>query len=300
MHGHDHGHRSQPADPRNANLRRIGLTLALVLGYMVAEVVGGMLSGSLALLADAGHMLSDAASLGLALAAMWVAGRPNTPTHTYGFHRAEILAALVNGVALVVIALLILREAWSRFMDPVAVDGPLMLAVASGGLVVNLIGMWVLHGGRDESLNVKGAWLHVVADTLGSAQAIAAGALIWAFGWTWVDPTASVVIALLVVVSSWTLLRDSVDVLLEGAPRHLDTREIERALLAEEGVVALHDLHVWTITSGFVSLSVHLVVRDRPLDQVLWSARSMLENRFGVRHSTIQVEPQADDVVPLS
>lgn len=289
---HDHA--------RHANVRRIAVTLALVTAYMVAEVVGGILSGSLALLADAGHMLSDAASLTLALAAMWVARRPRTPAHTYGYHRAEILAALANGVTLVVIAVFIVREAWQRFQYTPAVDGPLMLGVAVGGLVVNLIGMAVLHGGRDESLNVRGAWLHVLADTLGSVQAIAAGALIWALGWHWVDPTASLLIAALIVFSSWTLLRDSVNVLLEGAPGHLDTREIRDALLGADGVTDLHDLHVWTITSGFVSLSVHLVVEPGCSHDLLWQVRTMLRERFRIDHSTVQIEPANEAPVPLT
>jgi cobalt-zinc-cadmium efflux system protein len=280
--GHDHAHQH--------NTRRLALTLALVLAYMVAEVIGGVLANSLALLADAGHMLSDAASLGLALAAMWIARRPRTASHTYGFHRAEILAALVNGATLVVIAVFIVREAWARFQDPPEVQGGLMLAVAAGGLVVNLVGLVLLHGGREESLNVRGAWLHVMTDTLGSVQAIAAGALILAFGWSWLDPLASVLIALLVVWSAWLLLRDAVNVLLEAAPENLDTREIESVLLAVDGVTELHDLHVWTITSGFVALSVHVVVDQGAPENVLWQIREELRARFGIEHSTVQVE----------
>ena len=293
-HNHDGGQHH-----RDANSRRLWITLVLVTVYMVAEVVGGLLSNSLALLADAGHMLSDAASLGLALAAMWVARRPRTASHTYGFHRAEILAALANGVTLVVIAAFIAREAWLRLQAPPEVRGGLMLAVATGGLLVNLAGMMVLHGGRDSSLNVRGAWLHVLADTLGSAQAIVAGALIWAFGWSWVDPVASVLIALLVVWSAWTLLRDSLNVLLEGAPANLDTREIQRCLLDIAGVRDVHDLHVWTITSGFVALSAHVVTEAAPPEGLLWQVRDRLRQQFGIEHSTIQLEPPSDGPVPL-
>ncbi len=282
---HDHAHGS--------NSRRLAWTLVLVLAYMVAEVVGGLLANSLALLADAGHMLSDAASLGLALAAMWIARRPRTASHTFGFHRAEILAALLNGATLVVIAVFILGEAWQRLQAPPEVRGGLMLAVASGGLVVNLAGLWLLHGGREESLNVRGAWLHVLTDTLGSVQAILAGGLIWAFGWRWLDPLASVLIALLVVWSAWSLLRDAVNVLLEAAPSHLDTREIEAALVAIDGVAAIHDLHVWTITSGFIALSVHVVAGPGAPDNVLWQVREELRSRFGIEHSTVQVEGEA-------
>lgn len=301
MTGHSHDDAGDAhTHARDANVRRLSVTLVLVLVYMIAEVVGGLLANSLALLADAGHMLSDAASLALAVAAMWVARRPRTAAHTYGFHRAEILAALANGVTLVVIAAFIVREAWLRFQAPPEVRGPLMVGIATGGLLVNLIGMWVLHGGRDASLNVRGAWLHVVADTLGSLQAIGAGALIWAFGWSWVDPLASVLIALLVVWSSWTLLRDSLNVLLEGAPAHIDTRDIQQALLTTDGVRDLHDLHVWTITSGFVALSVHLVTTAEAPAALLWRVRTMLRERFDIEHSTIQLEPPAGDPVPLS
>lgn len=283
--GHDHG------DHRGAGSRRLALTLALVIVYMVAEVVGGILSNSLALLADAGHMLSDAAALGLALFALWIARRPRTPSHTYGFHRTGILAALANGVALVVISIFIVREAVQRFADPPEVDGSLMAAVATGGLLVNLAGLLILRGGRAESLNVRGAFLHVFADTLGSVQAIAAGALIWAFGWTWVDPLASLLIAVLVVWSSWALLKEAVNVLLEGVPGHLDTRDIERTILEIDGVAAIHDLHVWTITSGFVALSVHVVPDRDPHGDLLWRIRGELRARFDIEHTTVQIEP---------
>ena len=277
-------------DARNRNIRRISITLGLVVLYAVAEVIGGMVTNSLALLADAGHMLSDAASLGLALFALWIARRPRSADKTFGYHRAEILAALVNGAALVVVAVYIVIEAWSRFHNPEAVDGRTMMWIAVGGLLVNLVGVAVLHGGRDESLNVRGAWLHVVADTLGSVQAIAAGALIWAFGWNIADPVASVLIAVLVAWSSWSLLRDSVNVLMEGTPKHIDAREVREALQSVEGVVEVHDLHLWTITSGFESLSVHARVEGRARTEVLREIRDIAATRFGIEHSTVQLE----------
>lgn len=277
-------------DARNRNIRRISITLGLVVLYAVAEVIGGMVTNSLALLADAGHMLSDAASLGLALFALWIARRPRSADKTFGYHRAEILAALVNGAALVVVAVYIVIEAWSRFRNPEAVDGRTMMWIAVGGLLVNLVGVAVLHGGRDESLNVRGAWLHVVADTLGSVQAIAAGALIWAFGWNIADPVASVLIAVLVAWSSWSLLRDSVNVLMEGTPKHIDAREVREALQSVEGVVEVHDLHLWTITSGFESLSVHARVEGRARTEVLREIRDIAATRFGIEHSTVQLE----------
>ncbi len=269
------------------------MTLALVLLYTAAEIVGGILSGSLALLADAGHMVSDAASLALALFAMWIAQRPRTPGHTYGFHRAEILAALANGVTLVVISVFIVREAWQRLQSPPEVAGPLMMGVAIGGLVVNLAGLGLLHGGRGHSLNLRGAWLHVLTDALGSVQAIAAGALIWAFGWHWADPVASVLIAALVVWSAWSLLRESVDVLLEATPPHLDVEEIRSALHNLPGVADVHHLHVWTITSGFVAMSAHVVPEASAPPNLLWQLQRLLASRFGIEHATLQIEPRA-------
>lgn len=259
---------------------------------MGAEVVGGVLANSLALLADAGHMLSDAGALALALVAIRVADRPATAQHTFGFHRAEILAALANGATLVAIALFILFEAYERLWNPPAVAGGLMLAVAVGGLAVNGAGLWLLHGGRDESLNVKGAWLHVLTDALGSVQAIVAGALILAFGWRWVDPVASIVIALLVIYSAWSILAQSVAVLMERAPGHLDVDEVRAALVSLPHVAGVHDLHVWTITSGFVALSVHVTCRDLVTrDAVLHAAQHLLADRFNIRHTTIQIDP---------
>ena len=268
------------------------MTLGLVLAYMCAEAVGGLLTGSLALLADAGHMLSDAASLGLALFALWIAQKPRTPERTFGYYRTEILAALVNGATLVAIAVFIVVEAWERFRSPREVDGWTMMWIAVGGLAVNLVGMGVLHGGKDESLNLRGAWLHVLSDTLGSLQAIVAGVLIWVHGWHWADPAASVLIAGLVTWSSWSLLRDSVNVLMEATPRHLDAKEIEGALAAVPGVREVHDLHVWTITSGFESLSVHVRVTERDRDEALAELRALLRDRFGIDHSTIQIEAE--------
>ena len=286
---HTHIHQS----PQTAGSRQRGrLTLALLLAavYMLAEVAGGLLSNSLALLADAGHMLTDVAALGLALFAIWAAQRPATPQRTYGYHRMEILAALVNGATLVAIAILIFAEAFRRWSSPPAVRGGLMLAVACGGLAVNLASLWILRGGRNESLNVRGAWLHTLTDTLGSVQAIGAGVLISAFGWNWADPLASVLIGVLVIVSSWGLLRESVGVLMEGVPMHLKLDEVTEAMAGVAGVVAVHDLHVWTITSGFVALSAHVVVEPTCSEDVLWQVRAVLHDRFGIDHSTIQVE----------
>ncbi|MGD1146370.1 MAG: cation diffusion facilitator family transporter [Thermoanaerobaculaceae bacterium] len=276
---------------------RLWVVLGLATGTMVAEVVGGVAANSLALLADAGHRLTDVAALALSLFALWVARRPAAARRTYGNRRIEILAALANGATLIVLAVLIVVEACRRWAQPPAVKGGLLLAIAGGGLVVNLISLAVLHVDRHGGLNVRGAWLHVLTDTLGSVQAIVAGVLISTLGWLWADPVASVLIGGLVIVSAWGLVRDSLDVLMEAVPRGIDLAEVGSAIGAVEGVAAVHDLHVWTITSGFVALSAHVTVLPECHEDVLWRIRAALNDRFGIEHSTIQVErpqnPQA-------
>ncbi len=277
---------------RRASARRLSMVLALVAGYMVAEAIGGLLTNSLALLADAGHMLSDAAALGLALFALWFAARPAPSNRTYGYYRIEILAALANGATLVAVAVFILVEAYQRISNPPAVDGGPMIAIAAGGLLVNLVALRLLHEGKGESLNVRGAWLHVLTDALGSIQAIAAGALIVAFGWTWADPVASALIGLLVLYSAWGLVSASVSVLMESAPVNVDVDAVRDALREVAGVAEVHDLHVWSITSGMPALSVHLVATADAgrWDDLLRRAGEVLHHRFGVAHTTIQVE----------
>lgn len=291
----DHRHASGPQD-RAASFRRLRWTLALVLVYLLAELVGGLLTNSLALLADAGHMLSDAAALALSLFAMWIARRPAPPQKTFGYYRAEILAALANGATLVAIAIYIFIEAYQRFRDPPAVLGGWMMAVAVGGLLVNLAGLLILHGSRGESLNVRGAWLHVLGDAAGSVGAIIAGVLIWTLGWNWVDPLASILIGLLILLSSWRLLAETVAVLMEHAPGHINVDEVRDALSALDGVTGVHDLHVWTITSGLDSLSAHVTVRaDLPAAELLSRIRATLRERFGIDHTTVQLEPERFD-----
>ena len=287
--GHHHGHAHGAAGHGDKSRRGLAITLVLVLVYMVAEVIGGLLSNSLALLADAGHMLSDAAALGLALFATWFARRPATARHTFGYYRAEILAAVVNAASLIAIAIFIFIEAYQRLQTPHQVEGRIMIGVATGGLVVNLAGLWLLHGGRDENLNAKGAWLHVLSDTLGSVQAIVAGGLILAFGWNWLDPVASVLIGVLVIFSSWSLMRESVAVLMESAPGHVDVDEVRNCLMRIPGVQEVHDLHVWTIASGLVALSAHIAA-ERPSGAVMHDLQHELEERFGIRHTTIQFD----------
>lgn len=285
--GHDHHH------TRSASKTRLVLALVLAGGYMLAEAFGGWWTNSLALLADAGHMLSDVAALGLSLAALWIAERPADSRRTFGYYRAEILAALVNGATLGAIAIFIFIEGVRRLAEPPQVQGGWMLAIAAGGLAVNLAMLGILSGGKSESLNVRGAWLHVVTDTLGSIGAIAAAALIWLYRWNWIDPAISMVIGLLVIYSAWHLLLESAAVLMESAPRGIDVDRVRDAIAGVEGVRAVHDLHVWTITSGFESLSAHVVAADGlPPGPLLSEIRHRLHEQFGIDHITIQIEPE--------
>jgi cobalt-zinc-cadmium efflux system protein len=291
--GHNHDHCHGHAHARSANRQRLTFTLILAGSYMVAEVVGGLLTNSLALLADAGHMLSDVAALALSLFATWIAERPPNPRQTYGYYRAEILAALANGAALVAVALYIFFEAFHRVLQPEEVQGGLMLGIAAGGLGINILSLWILAGGRHDSLNVRGAWLHVLSDALGSVGAIVAGALIWAFDWYLADPLVSALIGLLIIYSSWRLLAESVAVLMESSPRGIDVDAVFTAMRDVPGVLGVHDLHVWTITSGMDSLSAHVVVEeDKPNHDVLHALRNMLHERFSIDHITIQLEPE--------
>jgi cobalt-zinc-cadmium efflux system protein len=293
VHTHAHGHGHQHDHGRATSRRKLAWTLLLIVGYMVAEVVGGLLSGSLALLADAGHMFSDAAALSLALFAIWIAQRPPTPERTYGYYRIEVLAALVNGAALLTLAVLVIREAWLRLNAPGEVAGEMMLGVALGGLVVNLLALWILHGNHQQSVNVRGAWLHVLSDTLGSVGAVAGGLAVWKLGWMWADPAVSVLIALLVIASGWALLKEVVHVLMEGTPAHIDLPQVRAELASAPGVLDVHDLHVWTITTGLDALSGHVVVEDdRPCGELLRELRRRMHERFGIDHVTIQIEPR--------
>lgn len=288
-----HHHGSGRRHVHAASERSIGLAAALTGAFMLAEVAGGLYAGSLALLADAGHMASDAAALGLGLFALWIADRPSAARRTFGHLRAEILAALANGVALLAVAVVIVIEAIERLASPPPVRAGILLAVAGGGLVVNLLGLLALHGGSRRNLSVRGAFLHVVGDALGSVGALAAGAVIWAFGWRWADPAASLAIAALVVVAAWQLVREAVDVLMEAAPAHLDVEEIRAALLELREVSSVHDLHVWTITSGSVALSCHAVAAPgHDATATLAAVQRRLRDRFGIDHATIQVEPE--------
>jgi len=289
--GHQHHHHHATASEVEGNRRRLTTAIVLTATYMVAEIIGGLAANSLALLADAGHMFSDAAALGLSLVAVTLARRPATAQRTYGFHRAEILAALANGAALVALAALIAREAWERLAEPPEVQGGLMLAVACGGLTINVANLLILSGGRKSNLNVRGAWLHVMADTMGSVGAISAGAAIYFFGWRWADPVASFVIATLVLFSAWGLVRETLDVLMEGVPKGISVEEVVAALMELPGVLDAHDLHVWSLTSGRNIATIHLIIsEDADHQSIIDAANRTLASRFAIAHATIQVE----------
>ncbi len=273
------------------------LTIALVItaAVLLVEVVGGFLSDSLALLADAGHMLTDVAALGLGLFAFWLSGRPASAGRTFGWRRFEIFAAFVNGVALWIIAAVIAYEALLRLRSPQPVKGLLMLVVAAIGLLANLGVGAILYRKREHSLNIRGAFLHVAADAIGSVGVLLAALLIEITGSFIWDPIVSAAVCLLILWSSARLIRDSFRIFMEGAPSHLDTRVIRAALMSLESVVDVHDLHVWTITSGFVSLSAHLKVRaGTDAAAVLRRAHEAISSRFKVLHSTFQVESEAE------
>lgn len=289
-HDHEHGH--APADHlRELGRRRLLLVLAITAIFTVVEAVGGWIANSLALLADAGHMLSDVAALGLAAFALWFARRPATAARTYGYLRIEILAALLNGVTLVLIALAIFWHAWHRLRFPEPVDGGLMLAVAAAGLIVNLIAAALLHTSSTHNLNLRGAYLHVMGDLLGSVGAILAALLILATGWLPADPIISMAVATLILIGSWRLIRESVDVLLEAAPRHIDLAAVHHAILGVSGVDEVHDLHVWTLTSGYLAMSGHAVIRQpERYKQILEAIHDTMHDRFGISHVTVQVE----------
>ena len=283
---HDHGIVHARPSPTRALLIALGLTLAL----MVAEVVGGLLSNSLALLADAGHMLTDAGALALTLFVAWMCRQPSSPEKTYGYLRWEIIAALLNGATLLVISFWIVWEALARFRAPEAVAGGLMLGFAIVGLVVNAVAVWILHGVHHQSLNVRGAYLHVLGDMLASGGTVVAAFIVRLTGWLPADPIASLVSTVLIVGSAWRLVRESVDVLLEAAPPHIALEVVRARLQAIPGVESVHDLHVWTVTSGVVAMSVHAIVREPEHHQDVLERAHDLVQEMGIHHVTVQLE----------
>lgn len=285
--GHDH--------TREGSRRALVLALGITAAFTVVEVVGGLLTGSLALLADAVHMLSDNVALALALFAVWLAGRPATPARTYGYKRAEVLAALANGVALVALSIWIFYEAFRRLADPPDVLGGWMLGLGIVGVGVNVAAAVILSRARRGSLNVEAAFRHVLADLLGSFGVVVAATTILATGWLEADPLVSILIGLLVLASSWSILRDSTTILLEAAPSGIDTRAVGERLARAPGVVEVHDLHIWTITSGFPALSAHVLVgRGEDCHARRLELAGLLGDDFGIEHTTLQVDHVSD------
>jgi cobalt-zinc-cadmium efflux system protein len=277
--------------------RPLVIALAITAVFLVVEVIGALVSNSLALLADAAHMLTDVAALGLALFAIWLAGRPASPERTFGYLRAEILAALVNAVTLIVMAIYIFWEAWQRLQEPPEVQSGTMLAVAVAGTLANITSAWVLSrgGGHKENLNTRGAFLHIVGDLLGSVATLVAALVILLTGWYVADPILSVVIGGLVVFGAWSLLREAVDVLLEAAPRGMVIADVRQAMEEVPGVTGVHDLHVWTVTSGLTALSAHVETDNAANWPVcLATLTVMLRENFGIAHATLQPEPPRD------
>jgi cobalt-zinc-cadmium efflux system protein len=270
--------------------KALALALALVAGFAVVEALAGVVAGSVALLADAAHMLSDGLALGLALFAAWLALRPATPERSFGWRRAEVLAALANAVVLVVLGVWIVWEAAGRLSDPPAVTGGWVLAAGAAGLVVNLAAARVLHG-AGSGLNVRAAMLHVLADLASSVGVIVAGLIVIATGWRYADPLTGLAIGVLVIVSTVGVLRETIGVLLEGAPEGIDAREVGAAIASAQGVVGVHDLHLWTITSGFPALSAHvLVAAGADCHAIRRELEVLLRERFELEHTTLQVE----------
>ena len=282
---------------RGVGKRRLLVAFVLIAGFMFIEVVGGFLSGSLALLADAGHMLTDAASIALALGAMHFAAHPYSVQRTFGYHRIEILAALVNVLALWLIVVWILIEAYGRFRSAPAVNGELMLSIGAIGLCVNLAAARVLHKSSGHNVNIEGAFLHVLADLLGSVGVVISGILVWAFDWTIADPVVSVIIALLILLSSWRLMTKVIHVLLEGTPEHIDIYHLCSRLQAVQGVTLIHDIHVWTLSPGNDALTAHVLVNpDYPgnMEDLRMRLRDIVYHDFDIGHITLQLEKSLD------
>ena len=285
-HGHPHG-----GHGRTQDRRALAVALGLIAAFMVGEIVAALIAGSVALLADAGHMLTDAAALGAALFAATLASRPPRGRWTFGFGRAEILAAQANGVTLLVVSLLIVYSAVRRLISPPAVHGGIVLAVACVGIAVNLAATWALSRADRESLNVRGAFLHVATDLAAFVGTAVAGGLVLATGWDRFDPVAGLLVAALMLRSSWMLLRESGRIFLEGSPAGIEPEAVAAALLAEDEVVQVHDLHVWTVTSGFPALAVHVLVEaGADCHAARRRLEGMLAARFGLEHTTLQVD----------
>jgi len=281
--------------------RQLKIVLIIVVVIMVAEVIGGILSNSLALLGDAGHMLVDALALGLSLFAMAIARRPATPTKTYGYHRVEIMAALANGVTLVLVAAYIFYEAYQRFLNPPLVQAPLMLVVATIGLIANLAGIMLLKGASHKSLNIKAAFWHVIGDTISSVGVIVAGVIIAVTGWGYADPLIAVFIGGIILWGAVRIVRESADILLEAAPKHIQLDEVIEIIKKAPGVEDVHDIHIWTITSGIHALSAHLVIEEQTVSksaEIVETVNKDLTRHFGITHTTLQLECERCESCP--
>ncbi|HEY2930943.1 MAG TPA: cation diffusion facilitator family transporter [Acidobacteriota bacterium] len=293
-HTHSHAGRSdshQSTSSARSSQQVLVWALIITLVFMIAEAVGAYLSNSLALLADAGHMLSDVAALGLSLFAVRFSQRPATPARTYGYFRGEILAALLNGATLIVISLWIIYEAYQRALFPPKVKSGLMIIVAAVGLLANMVCVWVLRSSQSDNLNVRAAFLHVAGDVLGSIGALTAGLIMWKFQWYLADPIFSVLVSLLILYSSWHLVKEAVEVLLEGTPSHINITAMRQELATVQGVQSIHDLHVWTLTSGVHMMSCHAVIdKDENPTRVLKDLSRLTQDKFRISHTTIQVE----------
>ncbi|ALC92931.1 zinc transporter ZitB [Bacillus sp. FJAT-18017] len=290
-HSHDHGH-GHHHHHHSDNKKALLLSFVLIATFMVIEVIGGILTNSLALLSDAGHMLSDAAALGLSFFAIKLGERSATQAKTYGYKRFEIIAAALNGLTLIAISIFIFIEAFERFSNPPEVQSMGMLIISTLGLLINIAAAFILmKGDKDENLNVRSAFLHVLGDMLGSAGAIVAALLMMFFGWGIADPIASVIVAVLIIISGWRVTKDSFHILMEGAPEQIDFESLRNALMQIPCVKDVHDLHIWSVTSGMPMLSCHVAISVEGVhDSVLRQAQSMLHDKFGIEHSTIQVE----------
>lgn len=273
--------------------RGLMLSLILVFGFFLVELIGGIWTNSLALISDAGHMFSDVGALGFSLIALTWAAKPPTPAKTYGYHRLEILAALINGLILWGLTAFIFFEAYQRLHDPPVVRSGAMLAIAATGLGVNILSAWLLYPSQDRSINLRSAFLHVLADGLGSVAAIGASLAMLLKGWYWFDPLVSFFIGLLIIGASWQLIQEATEILMESTPRHLDIQKVAQRLEQVPGVINIHDLHIWTITSGLYTLSVHAVVNgSRDREAVRCEMMVILKDQFGLEHTTIQIEEE--------
>jgi cobalt-zinc-cadmium efflux system protein len=293
-HGHSHGHSHTHSHTGNKNA--LFSSFCLILTFMVVEVIGGVMTNSLALLSDAGHMLSDSASLGLSFFALKLGERKVSLDKTYGYKRFEIIAAAINGILLVVVAIYIFLEAAQRFFAPPEVQSKGMLLISTIGLIVNIVAAAILmKGDKEENLNIKSAFLHVLGDLLGSVGAIVAALLILFFGWAIADPIASVIVAVLILISGSRVMKESYQILMEGAPSQIDMKGIKKALCGIPLVKEVHDLHVWTITSGYPVLSCHITIYDEAVhDDILLQSQKILHDQFDIEHSTVQVERAAN------